>query len=148
MLTRRGWPRVGGPRTHTRAGVCLTYVWSTSGYICTVLNTAESCINQVRLQQARLGMGWLDDAMDDHTIFLQIAIHFFDCTKLASELSLPAEDLTTVRAYTRGLLAMVTRVLLELFTEDEARTVIVACKHLQRSGGCAIHHRSPHHPTT
>ncbi|KAL1945577.1 hypothetical protein VTO73DRAFT_2428 [Trametes versicolor] len=79
---------------------------------------------QVRLKHSYLGRAPLVDAKAAHASFLQSVDHFLDCAHHVFASALPAERLETVRAYTRDVLAALTRTMLKLFAEDSVKTII------------------------
>lgn len=66
-----------------------------------------------------------DEARAAHTSYLQSVHQFLECANTAlSSSRLPANDLETVRAYTREVLTKLTHTLLELFAKDRVWTTI------------------------
>ncbi len=83
--------------------------------------------HQVLLQHKHLTGTQLassEEARAAHTSYLQSVHHFLEYVSCASTLSLPADDLETVRAYTRNVLTKLTHTLLELFAKDRVEITI------------------------
>ncbi len=87
--------------------------------------------HQVSLQQKHLTQASPDGARAAHTSYLQSVHYFLECTNHALTSPLPANDLETVRAYTRDVLTELTHILLKLFAKDRVRTqMTIEPKHL------------------
>ncbi|KAL1946056.1 hypothetical protein VTO73DRAFT_15183 [Trametes versicolor] len=78
---------------------------------------------QVRVQQKPGASS--DEARAAHTSYLQSVDNFLECADHAStSLGPPANDLQSVRTYTRDVLTKLTHTLLEMFAKDRVRSTI------------------------
>lgn len=66
----------------------------------------------------------MDDAKEAHTKYLESVDDFLRSANRALTSPLPANALNTVCAYTRDVLAELTRTLLGLFAEEKVRTIV------------------------